>query len=443
MSEVSREWTRAHRESRRAGLRLVRLMAGLIGLILMAGVIASQGLTPARAAGSPIIVESLSGWSDPVACSLRDGIMAANLDMPVGACPAGDGADTIVISVTGTINLTSTLPTIIQSLAIHGPGADDLTIQRDPAAPPCRLIEISGTNGSPFSVTLSGLRLVNGFAPGLNGGAVLVNDASALTVRNVVFEDNLAANGGAIFAQGPLEVTRSVFRNNVAQAGGAAYTTGGAVISASLFISNAATGGTVISPSLGGGGAIRLNTAPENPRQNLVVNSVFARNTITLSAVGGAAIRISSAYSSHLAHNTIVGGDTINPQSAIYASGGGDAIARITNTLITSHSIGIHRGGAVSVTQDYNLFHAVITNVVGQVGGGAHTRAGPPLFVDPAADNYRVQAGSPAVDSGALTGVMDDFDSHPRPLGFGPDIGAFELDPGWDVRRVYLPASMR
>lgn len=66
-----------------------------------------------------------------------------------------------------------------------------------------------------------------------------------------------------------------------------------------------------------------------------------------------------------------------------------------------------------------------------------------PTPSSPAADTYRAQAGSPAVDSGALTGVMDDFDGHPRPLGFGPDIGAFELDPGWDVRRVYLPASMR
>ncbi len=421
-----------------------RVVAGCIGLVVTLWAIASHVLPQrAQAAGGYIVVESLSGWSDPVACSLRDGILAANLDMPVGACPAGDGNDTILINVTGTINLTSTLPAIIQSLAIHGPGPDALTIQRDPGAPPGRLIEISGTNSSPFSVTLTGLRLSNGYVPGLNGGAVLVNDSSALAMKNVVFENNLAANGGAIFAQGPLEVTRGIFRNNVAQAGGGIYTTGGAVISASLFISNAATGGTIISPSLGGGGAIRLNTAPDSPRQNWVVNSIFARNTITESAVGGAAIRISSAYSSHLAHNTIVGGDTLNPQSAIYASGGGDAIAHITNTIVTSHSIGIHRGGPVSVTQDFNLFYGVMTNVVGQVAGGANTRSGIPLFVDPAMDNYRLQAGSPAVDTATSAGVADDYDSQPRPMGFGPDIGAFELDPGWQVRRVYLPVSRR
>ncbi len=423
-----------------------RMIAGRVVLAVAAWILTSQAFPPlaARASGY-IIVQSLSGWSDPAACSLRDGILAANLDMPVGACPAGDGDDTILINVAGTINLTSTLPTIIQPLAIRGPGPNELTIQRDPGAPPFRLIEISGTNGSPFSVTITGVRLSNGYAPGLNGGAVLVNDPSALAVKNVVFENNLAANGGAIFAQGPLVVTRGVFRGNVAQTGGggAAYTTGGAVISASLFISNAAYGGTVISPSIGGGGALRLNTAPDSPRQNWVVNSVFARNTITSSAAGGAAIRISSAYASHLFHNTIVGGDAIDPQSAIYASGSGDTIAGITNTIITSHTVGIHRGTQVSVTQDFNLFYGVITHVVGQIAGGANTRTGAPLFVDPAADNYRLQAGSPAVDSGADASIPDDYDGQPRPLGFGPDIGAFEFNPGWELRRVYLPVSNR
>jgi hypothetical protein len=77
------------------------------------------------------------------------------------------------------------------------------------------------------------------------------------------------------------------------------------------------------------------------------------------------------------------------------------------------------------------------------VAGGANTRSGAPLFVDPATDNYRLQAGSPAVDQGVTTNVGDDYDNQPRPLGFGPDIGAFELNPGWELRRVYLPASMR
>ncbi len=421
-----------------------RAIAGCVVLAFVIWTFGFQTLAlPARATGDYIIVQSLSGWSDPTACSLRDGILAANLDAPAGACPAGNGDDTILISVTGTINLTSTLPTIIQPLAIRGPGPNELTIQRDPGAPPGRLIEISGTNGSPFSVTITGLRLSNGYVPGLNGGAVLVNDHSALAVKNVVFENNLAANGGAIFAQGPIEVTRGIFRNNVAQAGGGLYTTGGAVISASLFISNTATGGAIISPSLGGGGAIRLNTAPDSPHLNWVVNSVFARNTIAESAAGGAAIRISSAYASHLAHNTIVGGDTLNPQSAIYASGAGDTVAYITNTIITSHTIGIHRGTQVSVTQDFNLFYGVITNVVGQVAGGANTQAGAPSFVDPTTDNYRLQAGSSAVDTAASTDIGDDYDGQLRPLGFGPDIGAFELNPGWVLRRVYLPASMR
>jgi hypothetical protein len=51
-----------------------------------------------------------------------------------------------------------------------------------------------------------------------------------------------------------------------------------------------------------------------------------------------------------------------------------------------------------------------------------------PMFVNPAAMDYHLQAGSPAIDAGYdLTGlVTEDYDSNPRPQGAGYDIGAFE-----------------
>jgi hypothetical protein len=50
-----------------------------------------------------------------------------------------------------------------------------------------------------------------------------------------------------------------------------------------------------------------------------------------------------------------------------------------------------------------------------------------PLFVNPAAGNYHLQAGSPARDAGlSLPGVPLDFDGIPRPQGAGFDIGAYE-----------------
>jgi hypothetical protein len=39
-------------------------------------------------------------------CTLRDAIDAANLDAPVGACPAGSGTDTLLLAAGATYALT-------------------------------------------------------------------------------------------------------------------------------------------------------------------------------------------------------------------------------------------------------------------------------------------------------------------------------------------------
>jgi parallel beta-helix repeat protein len=50
-----------------------------------------------------------------------------------------------------------------------------------------------------------------------------------------------------------------------------------------------------------------------------------------------------------------------------------------------------------------------------------------PLFVDPENGDYRLQAGSPAIDMGALDGApCIDLDGYARPCGAGVDIGAYE-----------------
>jgi CSLREA domain-containing protein len=62
-------------------------------------------------------------------CSLREAIQAANTNAIVNECPAGVlGLDTITITATGTITLSSILPAIADPLAINGPGASFLTI---------------------------------------------------------------------------------------------------------------------------------------------------------------------------------------------------------------------------------------------------------------------------------------------------------------------------
>jgi hypothetical protein len=50
------------------------------------------------------------------------------------------------------------------------------------------------------------------------------------------------------------------------------------------------------------------------------------------------------------------------------------------------------------------------------------------LFVDIGADDYHLDADSPAVDAGvSLADVTEDLDGQARPAGAGYDIGAYEF----------------
>jgi len=69
---------------------------------------------------------------------------------------------------------------------------------------------------------------------------------------------------------------------------------------------------------------------------------------------------------------------------------------------------------------------------------GAHNLSGDPKFVNPAAGNYHLALGSPAIDSGTDVGVMTDLAGLSRPKGKGFDMGAFEFQPP-----VYLPLILR
>jgi len=64
-------------------------------------------------------------------------------------------------------------------------------------------------------------------------------------------------------------------------------------------------------------------------------------------------------------------------------------------------------------------------------GWGSQDIAADPRFVDPAATNFRLQAGSPAIDKGSTAqGTATDFDGQPRPQGSATDIGAYEASTG-------------
>ncbi|MBK8986457.1 MAG: hypothetical protein IPM39_10305 [Chloroflexi bacterium] len=199
------------------------------------------------------------------------------------------------------------------------------TIMTDTAVDGAGLITISGggttrlfnvQNGAAF--TVRGLRLVDGRAND-NGGAIYAERLSTLTIENCTFQDNVAANGGAIATNGwgandagvVVTISDSAFDGNTATApgipgggngGGALYLSGGsaATVSDSLFTGNQASNGGAIhllhsnllavgttftgnsaqnAAGGGGGGAIYMDGTKALSGQVQLVTSTFRQNT--------------------------------------------------------------------------------------------------------------------------------------------------------------------
>jgi CSLREA domain-containing protein len=150
-------------------------------------------------------------------CTLREAIRAANFN---------PGAETITFAagLTGPINLTQELPNLASDMTISGPGANSLTIEKDPVLPATtelRIfnVEVQVQEGAVFfrpTVTISGLTLSGGFhntryfirnpannLPGSGSGGGIFNQAD-LTLRNVVVSGNSGGEfgGGGVMNYG-------------------------------------------------------------------------------------------------------------------------------------------------------------------------------------------------------------------------------------------------
>lgn len=79
---------------------------------------------------------------------------------------------------------------------------------------------------------------------------------------------------------------------------------------------------------------------------------------------------------------------------------------------------------------DYNLYHPDFTWPVKNPTYDAHSLFGPdPQFATPEASDFRLSAGSPAIDAGCSWGDFNyDLEGHFRPHGLAWDMGAYEYN---------------
>ena len=136
-----------------------------------------------------------------------------------------------------------------------------------------------------------------------------------------------------------------------------------------------------------------------------------------------------------LVHNTLVGAEN---GEGIYVGKEFPALdyplvvtLAITNTIVTGFGVGITNTAPASSTimADHVLFWANDDDGV----RGTNPVDGDPRFLNPAAGDYRLRWGSPAIDAGRDAGVTEDFEGQPRDSR--PDIGADEFT----LSTLYLP----
>lgn len=352
--------------------------------------------------------------------------------------------DEIPIETSGTIELETELPPIIENTVITGPGPQQLTVLRKSSAPGFRIFE----TGPMSVVSISGMTISGGVAQ--YGAGILGGNELALT--GVVLSHNEAtssggvnsnANGGGVFGTGKLVILDSVIRENravalggenqtVATAGGiAAAPSAEVLIERSTVAGNLAEADSEGEPSaLAFGGGVAFEDGK-------IVASTISGNVAR--ATGSPTLNNSSgggAYGSWVE----VTGSTVARNSA---AGSGANLALSFEALARDTIVAEPLGGAESCSPEipsggFNLDEDGSCKFV-KPTDLSEVIAG----LEPLANNggptptHALAASSPAIDRGSSFGLPIDQRGLPRPSDFvsisnseggdGSDIGAFEL----------------
>jgi hypothetical protein len=349
---------------------------------------------------------TVSSLADSGAGSLRAAILTAD---------AGSSSDqfTIGFSVTGTIDLLSPLPDLSNSIAVQGPGAASLLVERAAGASFSSAIV---TVDAGQTASLSGLTIANGDAGGI------ANHGTLALANSAVLNNNSGHVGGGILNNGTLSISSCTLSgNSTGRGGGGIFNGGGTVdISSSTLAGNSAP--------VGGGGGIASDFGTLTVRDSILsgnsarsgggIENFFA--TVTLS---GCTLTGNTA-TAFTANGFVIGGtgggidnngmltvraSTLSGNSASVEGGGifneeESGVLAVRGSTFSGNSAG-DSGGGISNAGTATVQEGTLSgNSAGSAGGGLFNAASGTLTVDDSIVlNNVAPLGADLYNLGALT----------------------------------------
>ena len=319
-------------------------------------------------------------------CTLREAIIAANKDLAssggVGECPAGSGADTIVLP-TGTYILTRT---------DHGSedssSTGDLDIKSSITISPTGPVTITAASG--FSDRI--FQVLSG----------------TVTISGVTISNGNSSYGGAIYSAGNLTLTNSTLTNNKSKGWGGAIKNAGV-----LTLTNVTLSGNTAKTDGGG----LYNYSGTATLTNVTIANNTADSDANGSGNGGGIARYNGAIN---IKNTLIGGNIDKSASAQHPDCSGSIASQGFN-LIQSTT-----GCTLTGTATGNLL-------------GVNPNIGPLQNNGGSTFTHALLANSPAIEAGTNTGCpATDQRGISRPQGLNCDMGAYEFENPPQVGPVFV-----
>ncbi|NER49578.1 MAG: PEP-CTERM sorting domain-containing protein [Symploca sp. SIO1A3] len=313
--------------------------------------------------------------------SLRQAILDAN---------GLGGADEIFFDFGlsgGTINLTGGELLITDDLTISGLGADFLSVD---AGGFSRVFNIGGTD--PIDVLFEGLTITGGTSNG-NGGGILNNFNSALTLTNSIISGNQAAfDGGGIANLGTLTVIESLVSGNLAgdDAAGLVNFSSGTLM--------------VIDSTLSGNSAVDVGGGIGNNGELTVINSSVSENSA----------RLGGGVQNFLGQATIIDSTLNNNSSRV---GGGifnepdpTSILTVTNSTISGNTAETNGGGIFNGSSSrLNVSNSTITdNTADSDGNGSGDGGGIFNLSSAEVENTIIAGNFDATNNAGLGNILPD-----------------------------------